>query len=71
MVKRDLWAFLPVMDRAVQMLCKVLPLNHRFEAVFEPTSYGFRPLRNAGHATARIFQAIRYMGRPWVFEGDL
>lgn len=45
-------------------------LEPRFEAVFEPTSYGFRPLRNAGDAIARIHSTTRYMGRPWVFEGD-
>jgi RNA-directed DNA polymerase len=58
-----------ITDRTVQMLVK-LALEPRFEAVFEPTSYGFRPLRNAGHAIARIHQSTQFMGRPWIFEGD-
>ena len=58
-----------ITDRAVQMLVN-LALEPRFEAVFEPSSYGFRPLRNAGHAIARIYQSTVFMGRPWIFEGD-
>ena len=58
-----------ITDRVVQMLVS-LALEPRFEAVFEPATYGFRPLRNAGHAIARIHNATRFGGRPWVFEGD-
>lgn len=58
-----------ITDRAVQMLVN-LALEPRFEAVFEPSNYGFRPLRNAGHAIALIHQSTSYMGRPWIFKGD-
>ena len=66
MVNSDLWAFLPVIDRTVQMLVS-LTLEPRFKAVFEPTSYGFRPLRNVGHETARIFK-LHDLGRQLIFE---
>ena len=47
-----------------------LALEPRFEAVFESTSYGFRPLRNAGHAIAKIHAFTRGLKRPWILEGD-
>jgi len=58
-----------IVDNVVQMPVS-FTLEPRFEAVFKPTSYGFRPLRNVGDAIARIHSTTRYMGRPWVFKGD-
>lgn len=58
-----------IIDRVVQTVVKVA-LEPRFEAVFEPCSYGFRPMRAAGHAIARIYHSTRFHGRPWIFEGD-
>lgn len=58
-----------VRDRVMQMVVRIA-LEPRCEAVFEPCSYGFRPVRSAGHALARIYSATRHMTRPWIFEGD-
>jgi len=58
-----------IRDRIMQMVVRTV-LEPRCEAVFEPCSYGFRPLRSAGHAIARIYVATNRMGRPWIFEGD-
>lgn len=56
-----------VRDRVMQMVVRIA-LEPRCEAVFEPCSYGFRPVRSAGHALARIYSATRHMTRPWIFE---
>ena len=58
-----------VIDRVYQMLVS-LALEPRVEVGFEPTSYGFRPMRNAGNAIAKIHKYIRAGKRPWIFEGD-
>lgn len=58
-----------ITDRVLQMIV-YLALEPRFEAVFESTSYGFRPLRNAGHAIAKIHAFTRGLKRPWILEGD-
>ncbi len=58
-----------IVDRVVQTVVKVA-LEPRFEAVFEPCSYGFRPMRSAGHAIARIHNSTCRHGRQWIFEGD-
>ena len=58
-----------IIDRIIQTVVHTA-LEPRCEAIFEPCSYGFRHLRGAGHAIARIHSAVRKMGRPWIFEGD-
>ena len=51
---------IPIMeDRAKQALVKSA-LEPEWEAVFEPSSYGFRPGRNCHDAIESIFNAIRY-----------
>ena len=58
-----------MIDRVYQTVVN-LALEPRVEVGFEPSSYGFRPIRNAGHAIARIHQYTRRGNRPWIFEGD-
>ena len=58
-----------LIDRVYQKLIS-LALEPRVEVGFEPSSYGFRPMRKAGHAIARIHHYTRKGGRPWIFEGD-
>lgn len=58
-----------LIDRVYQKVVS-LALEPRVEVSFEPSSYGFRPMRNAGHAIARIRHYTRKGGRPWIFEGD-
>lgn len=58
-----------IIDRVYQTVVN-LALEPRVEVGFEPTSYGFRPMRNAGHAIARIHHFTKRGNRSWVFEGD-
>ena len=58
-----------MIDRVYQSMVN-LALEPRVEVGFEPTSYGFRPIRNAGQAIAKIHQYTRKGKRPWIFEGD-
>lgn len=58
-----------IIDRIYQMVVK-LALEPRVEAWFEPCSYGFRPMRNAGNAIARIHTVTHSHKRQWIFEGD-
>ena len=61
---------IPVMkDRATQALAK-LALEPEWEAVFEPNSYGFRPLRSCHDAIEAIFSAIRLKPK-YVLDADI
>jgi RNA-directed DNA polymerase len=58
-------------DRIVQASLKLV-LEPLFEADFEPSSYGFRPIRRAQDAIAEIhFFASPNRNYEWVFEGDI
>jgi len=67
--KRQTVTMPTIIDRVYQTMIR-LALEPRVEVNFEPTSYGFRPLRNAGNAVARIYQYTRKGRKPWIFEGD-
>ena len=58
-----------ITDRVYQMVVS-LALEPRVEVGFEPCSYGFRPMRSAGNALAKIHRYTRRGNRPWIFEGD-
>jgi len=58
-----------IIDRVYQTVVN-LALEPRVEVDFEPTSYGFRPIRNADHAIAHIHNYTKRGNRSWVFEGD-
>lgn len=58
-----------IKDRIYQNICK-MALEPIFEARFESTSYGFRPIRGPQDAITKIYSHIRYYNRPFIFEGD-
>ncbi|WP_202799031.1 reverse transcriptase domain-containing protein [Saccharopolyspora spinosa] len=58
-----------VADRVVQAALKLV-LEPIFEAVFEPVSYGFRPMRRAHDAIAEI-QRFGTKGYRWVLDADI
>lgn len=58
-----------VRDRVVQGAAKVV-LEAVFEADFRPSSYGFRPKRNAHQAMEQIRQAVN-RGQNWVVDADI
>jgi RNA-directed DNA polymerase len=58
-----------VRDRVVQAAAKVV-LEPVFEADFRPSSYGFRPKRNAHQAIERVRQAVN-RGQNWVVDADI
>ncbi|WP_347178345.1 reverse transcriptase domain-containing protein (plasmid) [Clostridium perfringens] len=45
-------------------------LESQLEARFEPTSYGFRPKRNALDAIERIYTSLAPSKKQLIFEGD-
>jgi len=62
-----------VKDRLVQMTLLIM-LEPIFEADFYPTSYGFRPKRNAFKAISEITSILKTEATPgscWVIEGDI
>lgn len=56
-------------DRIYQNIVKNA-LEPQWEAKFEPTSYGFRPKRNAWDAIERIYTSLSPGKKQWIFEGD-
>jgi RNA-directed DNA polymerase len=58
-----------VRDRVAQAAAKVV-LEPIFEADFRPSSYGFRPKRNAHQAGGQVRQAVN-RGANWVVEIDI
>ncbi len=58
-----------VRDRVVQAAVKVV-LEPVFEADFRPSSYGFRPKRNAHQVGEAIRQAVN-RGAHWVVDADI
>ena len=58
-----------ICDRIYQNICK-LALEPMCETYFEATSYGFRPIRGAQDAIAKIRNNLYGMKRLYVFEGD-
>jgi RNA-directed DNA polymerase len=58
-----------IADRAVQALVK-LALEPEWEAVFEPSSYGFRPGRKAQDALCQIKDAIKHKAK-YVLDADI
>jgi retron-type reverse transcriptase len=55
----------------VQAAAKVA-LEPVFEADFRPSSYGFRPRRNAHQATEQVRQAVAVNhGQNWVVDADI
>ncbi len=58
-----------VRDRVVQAAAKVV-LEPIFEADFRPSSYGFRPKRDAHQAGEQVRQAVN-RGANWVVDADI
>ena len=58
-----------VRDRVVQGAAKTV-LEPIFEADFRPSSYGFRPKRNAHQACEQVRQAVNH-GANWIVELDI
>ena len=58
-----------IKDRIYQEIIR-LALEPAWEAIFEPTSYGFRPQRRQHDAIQRIHYNIKSGKWCWVFEGD-
>jgi group II intron reverse transcriptase/maturase len=58
-----------VRDRIVQAAAKVV-LEPIFEADFRPSSYGFRPRRDAHQAGEQVRQAVN-RGASWVVDADI
>ena len=58
-----------IKDRIYQNICK-MALEPVCEARFEPNCYGFRPIRGQQDAVTKIYNNIRYLKRPYIFEGD-
>ena len=58
-----------VIDRLIQQAIAQV-LSQRWEPQFHPSSYGFRPLRNAQQAI-RTAQSEIIKGKPWVVDLDL
>ncbi|MDR1208866.1 MAG: reverse transcriptase N-terminal domain-containing protein [Clostridiales bacterium] len=60
-----------IKDRVCQNMLN-LALEPKWEARFEPASYGFRPKRSCHDAMVRIHQNLRgdKSNMSWVFEGD-
>ena len=56
-------------DRAKQALVK-LALEPQWEAKFEPTSYGFRPARQAHDAVWQLWNSL-HRAPKWVLDADL
>jgi RNA-directed DNA polymerase len=58
-----------IKDRIYQHIMKTA-LEPQWEAIFEPTSYGFRPKRGCHDALAHIYLGLVKRKKQWVFEGD-
>ena len=63
------WGIPTVRDRVVQMATKLM-VEPIFEADFHPSSYGFRPKRNATQALEAIREAGN-RGHNFVLDGDI
>ncbi len=59
-----------IIDRVVQQCVKQI-IEPILEAQFFNHSYGFRPMREAKHAIARITHMTQSTGYKWVIEGDI
>lgn len=59
-----------IIDRIVQQCVKQI-IEPILEAQFFNHSYGFRPMREAKHAIARISHMTQATGYRWVIEGDI
>jgi group II intron reverse transcriptase/maturase len=59
-------------DRAVQATVKLV-LEPIYESIFQPFSWGFRPLRSTHHALSALRRgpSIPRLGFKWVIEGDI
>ena len=58
-----------IKDRVLQNVAKNA-LEPQWEAIFEPTTYGFRPKRSVHDALARIHNDLYHGKRLFIFEGD-
>lgn len=58
-----------IVDRIIQQIVRTV-IEPIFEAQFFKHSYGFRPMRDAEQAVARI-ENILWNGHNWVIEGDI
>lgn len=58
-----------IKDRIYQDIAK-MALEPQWEAIFEPTSYGFRPKRGCHDALEHIYMALVKRKKQWIFEGD-
>ena len=58
-----------IKDRIYQNICK-MALEPIWEARFESTSMGFRPIRGTHDATTKIYSFVRHYNRQYIFEGD-
>lgn len=60
-----------IIDRVIQNMAKNA-LEPEWEAVFESSSYGFRPCRSGHDALARLFNIVaRQKARLWVLDADI
>lgn len=59
-----------IIDRIIQQCVKQI-IEPILEAQFFNHSYGFRPMREAKHAIARISHMTQGTGYKWVVEGDI
>jgi group II intron reverse transcriptase/maturase len=59
-----------MLDRIVQECVRII-IEPILEAQFFKHSYGFRPMRDATHAIARIDHIIHITQNHWVVEGDI
>ena len=59
-----------IKDRIYQAKLKGI-IEPCYEAIAEPNTYGFRPMRSTKDAIAQIFLSVRRKEEAWVLEGDL
>lgn len=59
-----------IKDRVVQGVIRAA-LEPEWEAVFEASSYGYRPGRQINDVASRINRILMQPSKAWVFEGDI
>lgn len=59
-----------ISDRVIQLVYKN-SLEPEWEAIFEHSSYGFRPSRNKQDAMIRTYKVISKKKRIWILKGDI
>lgn len=59
-----------IKDRVLQAIV-VVALEPEWEAIFEPSSYGFRPGKSYQDAVHRIFTLLSKKDRLWILDADI